>query len=386
MNPGLTAPFPYYGGKRRWINDVWQRFRDPDVYIEPFAGSCAILLGRPEPCRREVVCDLNGFICNFWRAVRDDPDLVAHYADYPTVHQDLTARHRWLIQWGQEHRERLSEDPDWYDAKAAGWWAWGASLWIGHGWCHPAQGDGRPKIQPTSGGQGVSAQVIGGIDRRPNLLPSLSGAGVMGMGAKPCGRVGRIEEAEKRPRIFGKGKGGIGVARQRENVPRRDVIPRIGSEMGGQGTSSQRARAQRLVPWFRALAERLHAVIVLNRQWKSALTPTVLADTPSSPGFTRAIFLDPPYLLEDRRRRLYPTDADDPTSAAARDSWKWALDNGARRDYRIAYCCREGDFYFPETWDVVHQTMSGIKRPDRRHRLEAIYFSPSCGKIQGDLF
>ena len=389
--------------------------------------------------------------------MRDDPEEVAFYADYPTVHQDLTARHKWLIQWGKDHRDYLSEDPDWYDAKAAGWWAWGASLWIGHGWCHPAQGDGRPLIQNTSGGRGISAQVIGGLDRRSAVMPSLYGQGVFSkypgpryqdsrpfiqsrlsrqgisaqvldkipyvsdssgtgisrqcgvadkipyLGAKPGGRV----SSEKRPRIFGKDKGGIGVSRQRENVPRiehdiggcgvnaqreelrpryRDTIPRIGSEIGGQGTSSQRARAERLLPWFMALSERLHAVIVLNRQWKSALTPTILADTPSSPGFTRAIFLDPPYLLTDRRRRLYPTDAEDPEAAAARESWQWALDNGHRKDYRIAYCCRVGDFYFPETWECVTNTMSGIKRPDRRHRLEAVYFSPSCNRAQGELF
>ena len=26
-------------------------------------------------------------------------------------------------------------DPDFFDAKAAGWWCWGLNCWIGSGWC-----------------------------------------------------------------------------------------------------------------------------------------------------------------------------------------------------------------------------------------------------------
>ena len=35
------------------------------------------------PGQREIVCDLDGGIANFWRAVTADPDLVAAYSDYP---------------------------------------------------------------------------------------------------------------------------------------------------------------------------------------------------------------------------------------------------------------------------------------------------------------
>ena len=113
----LTAPFPYYGGKSRHAKEIWKRFGRPDVYAEPFAGSLAVLLGRANPCRREVVCDLDGHIANFWRAMQADPDEVARWADYPTIHQDLTARHRWLTAWCREHSARLSEDPFYYDAR-----------------------------------------------------------------------------------------------------------------------------------------------------------------------------------------------------------------------------------------------------------------------------
>ena len=44
----LAAPFPYFGGKRRAAPIIWQRLGDPSGYVEPFAGSAAVLLARPE--------------------------------------------------------------------------------------------------------------------------------------------------------------------------------------------------------------------------------------------------------------------------------------------------------------------------------------------------
>ena len=67
----LTAPFPWFGAKRRWAELVWERFGDDlGAYVEPFAGSLAVLLHRETPVPREVVCDLDGALCNFWRALR----------------------------------------------------------------------------------------------------------------------------------------------------------------------------------------------------------------------------------------------------------------------------------------------------------------------------
>ena len=158
----MIAPFPWYGGKRRKAAAVWQRFGDDvEVYVEPFAGSLAVLLYRERAVMREVVCDTDGGICNFWRAIKYDPEQVAHWADYPAIQQDLTARHKWLIAWINDNRDRLCEDPEYYDARAAGWWVWGISLASGGGsnWCCKVY-DNRPYTQPTSGGQGVSKQRI----------------------------------------------------------------------------------------------------------------------------------------------------------------------------------------------------------------------------------
>lgn len=129
----LTAPFPYFGGKRRAASMVWERLGDVPNYIEPFCGSCAALLARPHEPRIETVNDIDGLLVNFWRAVKADPEETARYADNPVTELDLLARHDWLIGNRESITEALRRDPDAYDAKAAGWWCWGANTWIGSG-------------------------------------------------------------------------------------------------------------------------------------------------------------------------------------------------------------------------------------------------------------
>ena len=41
----LKAPFPWFGGKSRVADIVWDRFGDVANYVEPFFGSGAVLLG-----------------------------------------------------------------------------------------------------------------------------------------------------------------------------------------------------------------------------------------------------------------------------------------------------------------------------------------------------
>ena len=71
------------------------------------------------------------------------------------------------------------------------------------------------------------------------------------------------------------------------------------------GRAAQRTTRPDLVDWFRAIQERLKGVIVLNRSWESALTPTLLMHTPTSPKPPVGILLDPPYLTTDRQSELY---------------------------------------------------------------------------------
>lgn len=46
--PDLRAPFPWFGGKRRVAAQVWEALGAVDNYVEPFAGSLAVLLERPD--------------------------------------------------------------------------------------------------------------------------------------------------------------------------------------------------------------------------------------------------------------------------------------------------------------------------------------------------
>ena len=68
MSEKLRAPMPYFGGKSRIADLVWQRFGRVSNYVEPFAGSLAILLGCPHPGHTETVNDIDALLANFWRA------------------------------------------------------------------------------------------------------------------------------------------------------------------------------------------------------------------------------------------------------------------------------------------------------------------------------
>ncbi|MFD5663414.1 DNA adenine methylase [Streptomyces anthocyanicus] len=74
----MKPAFPYYGAKGRlapWI--VGHMPREHRVYVEPFAGSAAVLFARPRPAAHEVLNDLDGNVVTFFRMLRDrEQDLV----------------------------------------------------------------------------------------------------------------------------------------------------------------------------------------------------------------------------------------------------------------------------------------------------------------------
>ena len=166
--PRVNAPFPYFGGKSRAAGLIWPRFGDVPNYVEPFAGSLAVLLARPHAPRTETVNDLDCYLANFWRALKMVPHEVAEWADWPVNEADLHARHEWLI--AQDNfRQQMRTNPLYYSPKIAGWWVWGLCCWIGPGWCE-VRGDGHPPEKlPHLGDAGR------GIHR--NKLPHLGDAG-----------------------------------------------------------------------------------------------------------------------------------------------------------------------------------------------------------------
>ena len=148
---------------------VWRK-------IESLAHRVGALRKRAELCRAflrvrggaaessdepgtETVNDLDCMVANFWRALQHDPEAVADAADRPVNEADQHARHLWLCSQ-EEFRERMKTDPEFYDAKIAGWWVWGQCIWIGSGWCSvqlPHLGDaGRAERQlPHLGNAGT---------------------------------------------------------------------------------------------------------------------------------------------------------------------------------------------------------------------------------------
>ncbi len=160
----LETPFPYFGGKSRAVDLVWPRFGAVRNYVEPFFGSGAMLLGRPQPFAGiETVNDADGLLANFWRAIKADPEAVAHWADWPVNENDLHARHAWLVERKESLQARLEGDPDFHDAKIAGWWVWGICCWIGSGWCsgkgpwHVVDGQ---LVHLGDAGRGVNRQLV----------------------------------------------------------------------------------------------------------------------------------------------------------------------------------------------------------------------------------
>lgn len=130
----LRSPFPWFGGKRKVAPVVWQRFGDVRNYVEPFFGSGAVLLERPQPFAGvETVNDKDGFLSNFWRALQADPDGVARYADKMVNEIDLAAWRDWLYS-DMSFQDRMWRDPNYYDVQKAGVWVWGVCSTIGNAW------------------------------------------------------------------------------------------------------------------------------------------------------------------------------------------------------------------------------------------------------------
>lgn len=338
--PDLPAPFPWFGGKSRVAPIVWDRFGEVKNYVEPFFGSGAVLLGRPHPPNIETINDADGFVCNFWRAIKSDPETVASYADWPVNESDLHARHIWLVNQRADLTDRLCGNPDWCDAKVAGYWVWGICAWIGSGWC---SGGGAWNTD----GERITKDTGRGAQRQ---LPFLGNAG---RGVH-----------RKLPFL---GNAGQGVHRQRPHI-------------AGQGVHRQRPHladaGQGVHPWFAALSNRLRRVRVCCGDWSRVVTPAVTYRH----GLT-GVFLDPPYAVDDRDD-CYAIES----KTIAHNVREWAIANGDNQLFRIALCGYEGEHAMPDSWECVHWKAHGGFGNSRKNGTnkncyrERIWFSPHCLK------
>jgi site-specific DNA-adenine methylase len=159
----IKSPYPYFGGKSRVASIIWQGMGQVSNYVEPFAGSLAVLLANPVIPKIETVNDKDNMICNFWRAVSNDPEGVAKFADYPVMETDLHARQRWLSSMiTPEFHEKMEMDIDYYDVKMAGYWIWGMGASIGDNWLRSKGLNSAPLL--SSAGSGIHGLTYNVLD------------------------------------------------------------------------------------------------------------------------------------------------------------------------------------------------------------------------------
>lgn len=346
----LVAPFPYPGGKRKVADVVWSRFGCVKHYIEPFAGSLAVLLGKEGAEGLETVNDIDAMIANFWRALQWAPEKLVAEIEWPVNEADLHARHQYLVNYKGVLRGRVMGDPMFYDVRLAAWWVWGISQWIGSGWCQersvkgaPTRGARTKRQKPDIGGKK-------GVHKAKSNVwlqkPSLRGNGVH----------------HKKPNLTSWGK--------RPHLgwqPRPEKILKGGNVLEGM-----------LLP----LAERLASVRVLCGDFERVLTNSVVKHS----GTPTAIFMDPPYLYSTGRNKDIYAEDDGNVAVRAREL---AIELGNDPEVRVAFCGWEGEHVFPESWEKFEwDSGGGLSRANGgknagNGKLERIWFSPHC---VGDFF
>jgi DNA adenine methylase len=322
MPDPLKPPFPWFGGKARAASLIWAGLGTVDNYVEPFAGSLAVLLNAPDGSRTETVNDLDQYLANFWRAVRSDPEGVAVAADWPVNEADLQARHYWLVSEGRKRLEAVMTDPDGFDAKIAGWWVWGLCCWIGSEWCSGegpwrATADGWENVR--NAGQGVN---------------------------------------RKMPHV---GNAGQGVNRKMPHV---------------RNAGKEHPHRDHLIGYMQSLAARLRYVRVCCGDWRRVLTPSVTFRH----GLT-GIVLDPPYGEGE-----VDYSAGGNRTSIADDVKAWAIANGDNPGLRIALCGYDGQHEMPETWrEAAWVAAGGYSSTAAQHtqgkanrKRERVWFSPHC--------
>ena len=322
----LKAPFPYFGGKSTIASIVWSALGQPAHYMEPFFGSGAVLLARPDydPAKHtESICDKDGFICNVWRGLQYAPDEVAKWCDWPVNHADLNARRKRLLANEDRLLENLVADDEWFDAKLAGYWIWAACCWIGSGLTFP---DARPHL--SNAGKGVHA-----IGQVPYL--STAGQGVHAIG----------------------------------QVPR----------LGDAGRGVQEPYHNNIYVWFRRLSERLRRVRVVCGDW----TRICGGNWQDNLGVV-GMFFDPPYGITDRDVNIYHHD----TTDVAAEVMAWCLARGSNPRYRIVLAGYEEHMpLIDRGWEAQNWKANGgyghlakAHTNENRHR-ECLYFSPHCLRV-----
>lgn len=328
----VESPYPYFGGKSWIADEIWRRFGDVESYIEPFFGSGAVYLAHPfpRPLRHAVINDKDSFIANFWRAIKASPEAVAFYADAPKTEIDYHSRIGWILNRGKR-LTYLLEDPDYYDAKVAGFWLYVMNASI----C--------PKINKGpcfSNGVEIKRAKNSDIEREQTFsrtLPSMHGNKIFRFSTRHYWTPLAGSTAEETAEII-------------KNV--------------------------NIYQWMQDLALKFRHATILCDDWMKCVKETVLAKM--APPV--AIFLDPPYSGDLRDKDIYRKEDLDVSA----DVRAWCIENGNNPDLRIALCGYEGEHEMPPDWEVVEWTapagFASAARAKENRKKERIWFSPHCLK------
>jgi DNA adenine methylase len=89
----MRPPFAYFGGKAGMASRIAALLPAHRVYLEPFAGSLAVLFAKaPSPC--EIVNDLDDAVVNFFRVLRDRCDELVEACELtPYARAEFAAAH-----------------------------------------------------------------------------------------------------------------------------------------------------------------------------------------------------------------------------------------------------------------------------------------------------
>lgn len=352
----LSAPFPYFGGKRRAAPKIWDALGDVGGYVEPFAGSAAVLLARPRFTGRrvETLNDSDGWLVNTWRAIQLAPTDVAVHAAGPVTEIDYHARLAWL----QDRRTPdlvawLEGDPEHYDAKAAGWWLYVMACGIGDPWnVGPwLVVDGHLRKQERAAAPGITRTVPSLMNAGKGVSRELPHLGTAGQGVNRA-----------LPHL---GDAGQGVNRE---------LPALGN--AGRGVNAEHGEA--VSAYLEALAARLARVRIVCGDWRRVVTPSVIRSTAGNSHI--GVLLDPPYAVSGDLYATTNTDsqAAQTISAAVR---QWCLTADAA--YRIVLCGfdTEHDALLEHGWTVDVGRAgggAGYNTDAKAGRRERLWFSPAC--------
>jgi DNA adenine methylase len=290
-------PFTYFGRKYKVADQVWELFgTTPKMYVEPFFGSGAVLLKRPNELNDIItrINDLDGLVVNFWRALKADPQSIAEWGTRPVSEADQHACHITCTNQRHEIVSKLCGDPEWYDLKLAQYWVYGINTWVGGGWC---SGDGPWNVNEY----GEMAKTCDGVRAQK------TDAGARG--------------------ILSNG----GVRAKKTDAGARGILSNTTTE---ETPNQYIGKLARNIEWLGKLSHQLMRTTICNGSWERVLTESYLDYGKKEV----AIFLDPPYdpQLTSRKEKIYGSVSDIKNTISS-DVREWCK-NVKHENYKVILC------------------------------------------------